>query len=100
MNALLVTLQLLLLLAMVSLAVLAHRTSRGQRARQTGFLGLAFLIGLVSTMLALISLAMAFGADEVEDPLLTFVPPALTLLAGALVVRRGLARRKRPSRRR
>jgi hypothetical protein len=99
MNAFLVTLQLLLLLPMASLAVLAYRTSRAHRARQTGFLGLAFLIGLASAVMALMSLALAFGDDEAVDPLLTFVPPALTLLAGLLVARRGLARRPRPPRR-
>ena len=92
MNAFLVTLQLLLLPPMAALAVLAHRTSRAHRSRHAGFLGLAFLIGLAAAAIALISLALALGDDEVVDPLLTFVPPSLTLLAGLLVARRGLAR--------
>ncbi len=50
MNAYIVAFQLLLLLPMVSLVVLAHRTSRAQRSRQNGFLGLAFLIGLAAAV--------------------------------------------------
>lgn len=99
MNTVLVVLQLLLLLPMAALAVLAHRTSRAHRSRHTGFLGLAFLIGLASVALALVSLALAFGDEEAGDPLLTFVPPALTLVAGMLVARRGLTRPTRRPRR-
>lgn len=95
MNAFLVALQLLLLLPMVSIAVLAHLTSRAHRARQNGFLGLAFLIGLLAAVTALVSLALAVGGEEPVDPMLSFVPPLLTLAAGALVARRGLARRTR-----
>lgn len=95
MNAYFVAFQLLLLLPMVSLAVLAHRTSRAHRLRQNGFLGLAFLIGLAAAVTALLSLALAVGGEESVDPLLSFVPPLLTLAAGALVARRGLARRTR-----
>lgn len=96
MNAYLIFLQLLLLLPMAALAVLAHRTSRANRTRQTGFLGLAFLIGLAAAVAALMSLALAIGGDEVVDPLLSFAPPVLTLLAGVVVARRALARRTRP----
>lgn len=93
MNAYLVAFQLLLLLPMVSIAVLSHRTSRAHRSRHGGFLGLAFLIGLASAVTAMISLAIAVGGDETVDPLLSFLTPTLTLATAALVARRGLARR-------
>ncbi len=95
MNAYIVAFQLLLLLPMVALVVLAHRTSRAQRTRQNGFLGLAFLIGLAAAVGALLSLAIGVGGEESVDLLLSFVPPLLTLAAGGLVARRSLARRTR-----
>jgi cation transport ATPase len=91
-NSLLVALQLLLLLPMAALLVLAFRTSRADRRRHNGFMGMAFLIALAASVAALTSLALAIGGEEEVEPVLTFLPPALTLLAGALVARRALSR--------
>lgn len=94
MNAYFIAIQLLLLLPMVGIAVLAHRTSRAHRSRQGGFLGLAFILGLAAAVTALCSLALAVGGEEPVDPVLSFLPPMLTLAAGVVVARRGLARRR------
>lgn len=99
MQNLVLVLQLLLLPVMVALAVLALRTSRARRSRHHGYLGLAFLTALSAALLALVSLSLVFSGDEPVDPVLGFLPPALTLAAGVLVARRGLADPARAARR-
>jgi len=91
MESIVITLQLLLLLPSLPLAVMSHRTSRGQRARHQGYLAVACLLGLLTLMLAMVSLAIVFSDEPSTDPLLNFAPPMLTLLACMAVVRRGLA---------
>ena len=51
-------------------------------------------IALAAILGALGSLALAFGGEDPVDPVLSFVPPMLTLAAAGLVARRGLARRR------
>lgn len=88
--ALVITLQLLLLLPALPLVAMSQRTSRAHRGRHQGFVALAAGIGLLSTVLGLTSLALAFDATETVDPLLSFVPPVLTIAACTFVLRRGL----------
>ena len=98
--ALVITLQLLLLLPALPLVAMSQRTSRAHRSRHQGFVALAAVIGLLSTVLGLTSLALTMDAAETVDPLLSFVPPVLTLGACAFVLRRGLgAHDRRRSRR-
>lgn len=91
MEPIVITLQLLLLLPSLPLAVMSRRTSRGQRSRHQAHVAVACLIGVLTLMLTLLSLAMALGDERALDPVLSFAPPALSLLACVLVVRRGLA---------
>jgi hypothetical protein len=99
-EALVITLQLLLLLPALPLAVMSNRTSRGQRARHQGYVAVACLVGLLAITLGLFSLAMLLssstgGHDGLAlDPLLNFLPPVLTLLACLAVLRRGLSANK------
>jgi hypothetical protein len=98
--ALVITLQLLLLLPALPLVAMSQRTSRAHRSRHQGFVALATAIGLLSTVLGLTSLALAFDATETVGPLLSFVPPVLTIGACAFVLRRGVgAQGRRRSRR-
>lgn len=99
MSPILVTLQLMLLLPALPLAVMSHRTSRSQRARHNSFVAVASLVGLVATVLALVNLALVLGGDETVDPVLSFVPPMFTLLACGLALHRGLSQRHRRTRR-
>lgn len=99
MHAVLVTLQLLLLLPALPLAVMSQRTSRAHRSRHNGFLAVASLMGLLAAVLALVSLSMYFAGDEALDPVASFLPPLFTLLACGAVIRRGLASAARRSRR-
>ncbi|MBT9488308.1 MAG: hypothetical protein IV093_12435 [Rubrivivax sp.] len=99
MNPILVTLQLLLLLPALPLAVMSHRTSRSQRARHNSFVAVGSLVGLLAAVLALVSLALVLGGDETVDPVLSFVPPFFTLLACGAALHRGLSQGYRRTRR-
>jgi hypothetical protein len=106
MEALVITLQVLLLLPALPLAVMSNRTPRSQRARHQGYVAVACLVGLLAITLSLFSLAMVLsdsttgGGDGLAvDPVANFLPPLLTLLACLAVLRRGLSASKLRSRR-
>jgi lipopolysaccharide export LptBFGC system permease protein LptF len=99
MAALLVTVQLFLLFAVIPLAAMSFARSRRRRQARAGVLGLAFLIGLAAVTGALVSLSLRFGSDEVVDPLLSFLPPLATLAACTLIAWRATRRRTRTLRR-
>jgi hypothetical protein len=90
MDTLIVTLQLLLLLPALPLAVMSQRTSRAHRERHSGYVAVAALLGLAAGMLALLSLAIVLGSEEPVDMAMSFAPPVLTLLACGWVARRGM----------
>ena len=95
-----VTLQIFLLLPALLLVLLSRRASRGQRSRHGSYVAAASLLGLLAAIGALISLSLVLAGDEPVDAMLSFAPPVATLLAVALVLRRGLSapeRRRRPA---
>jgi hypothetical protein len=95
MNSLITTLQLLLILPTLTLAVMSWRTSRRLRSRHHGMVAFACLLGVAAVVLALFSLAFIFNSEDPVDPGLSFVPPLLTLGLCAWVVRRGLSASRR-----
>jgi hypothetical protein len=99
METLLVTLQLMLLLSALPLAVMSYRTPRSQRSRHGGFMAVASLLGLLAVVLALVQLSLVFAGEEDVDSLMEFAPPLFTLLACGMALRRGLATGTRRSRR-
>jgi hypothetical protein len=90
MNSLLTTLQLLLLLPTLTLAVMSWRTSRRLRGRHHGMVAFACVFGVLAIVLSLFSVADIFSAEQPVDPGLTFLPPLVTLGACAWVVWRGM----------
>jgi hypothetical protein len=89
MNTSLVSLQLGLLVLGLPLLATSVRTTRLNRTRHQACMALAALLALLVSVLAMLSLADLGGAAD-SDLVLSFVPPAITLLMCGVVLRRGL----------
>jgi hypothetical protein len=100
MHSAVIMLQLMLLFPTLPLLVMSRRTSRAHRSRHQTLVAAASLLGVLSVLLGLTSVSLAFFDPEAADPLVFFVPPVMTLVACVAVIRRGLqsAGRRRSTR--
>ncbi|MEP7280696.1 MAG: hypothetical protein ABI696_01855 [Rubrivivax sp.] len=90
MHIVFVTLQLVLLVVALPLLFVSVRTSRGHRTSHAGFTAVAALLALLAGVAMMLSLS-AFAGDEPMDPALVLVPPIMTIIGCAWVIRRGVA---------
>jgi hypothetical protein len=92
-----ITVQLGLFLLALPLLLLSVRTSRGQRGAHSAFTAGGAVLSLAALLLLLASLSVIAGEEEI-DVLLTVLPPLLTMIGCAWVIRRGVEAQSRPRR--